>query len=161
MSYSRISWTDNTPISVGNLNIMDLGIETLSNTLDDTINDIGSIDTRVTNNEEDINTNTTNIAALDTTLTNLIIVRKGTFTGTVSVSLLDTLGITQTYGDYTWYVSTGYEGEIGNNASHTLTGSVTAGTLNLSCLVNNVAASGRYVLTGIKNTVCDSSTVNI
>lgn len=172
MAYSKTTWVDDsTPaLDAAHLNNIEDGIENL--------------DGRVTTNEStltthtnSINSNTTNLAAvtsavstLEDSLDDMIIIRRGTFSGNWQPTLTSTFGITN-HADYNWTVSVHQTIRpiqnsdivpIQNSDIVTLQGYLTSDgyTLNFTSTSSNQPVSASYTLVGFKKAFSNAVIVN-
>ena len=164
MAYNKTTWVDNSApaVDAAHLNNIENGIEALDIALGSTQTSISNIISDIETNTTNIANNTASISNINTKLTNLVIVRQGTFTGSWNPTLASTFAISN-YTDYNWTISV-YQKQpsIPNNGVITLNGYVEAdgNTLNFDSLIDALPTPAYYVMTGIKKIVSNLATVN-
>ena len=164
MAYTRTLWVDGTApaVDASHLNNIEVGIEDLDARVLADATDISLINTTLGTQTTNIATNVVDITALETTLTNTVIIRQGIFSGTWAPTLSSTMGIAN-FADYNWVVT------VWKTTFTILNNTVVIGdgyldvdgvTLRFSSSVDGVGTEARYTLVGTKKTISLSTTVN-
>lgn len=160
MTYSKINWSTTVPINVLNLDLMDSGIYNAAAAININTADI----TNLTATVEDNSTNITSLQEADADvselLTDVLVVRTGSFSGTWVADFTNTLGITVDYNDYSWSLTLYPTSTIASNASLELSGVIATNTMTVNCQVSGAAGTANYSLIGVKKTIANTAIIS-
>lgn len=164
MAYSKTTWVDGSApaIDAAHLNNIEAGIENLDASLAFTISDVTANTSKIETNTADIATNTSDIATINTSITDGLILRKGTFSGTWNPTLDATFDISD-YNNYYWIVNTHQtQRSVQNGDTVTCTGVLNADgvTLNFVSTSGATAVPAEYTLIAVKKDFSDYAVVN-
>lgn len=164
MAYSKTTWVDGSSpaIDAAHLNNIEDGVELLDTTLSSALADITTNTSAIATNTANVATNTSAISAINTSIADGIITRKGTFSGTWNPTLDATFAIS-TYADYFWLISVHQTSRsVQNGDTVTCTGVLNADgkTLNFVSTSGATAVAAEYQLIGVKKTFCSYAVVN-
>lgn len=171
MAYSKTTWVDDsTPaLDAAHLNNIEDGIENLDgrvtaneSTLTTHLNSINSNTSSINTNTQDITTLEGNLSTLEDSLDDIVIIRKGTFSGNWQPTLTSTFGITNNT-DYNWTISVHQTSRTTTNGHIvTLEGYVTGDgdTVQFTSTDNAASVAASYTLVGYRKAFSNASVVN-
>lgn len=164
MAYVRTVWVDNSApaLEAAKLNNIEEGIESLDIALGTAQDDIQQNTTDINTLGTGIDTLSASVADINTLLTNPIVIRKGTFSGSWSPTLTSTFSVS-TPSDYYWVIEVNQPSRTVNNGyTVTLYGTLQpdGNTINFVSTDNALPVNATYSIIGIKKVFSDYAVVN-
>lgn len=162
MAYERTVWVDNSApaLDAAHLNNIESGILDVDNRLTTAEVTLSSHTTSINTNTNNISTNSGAITDIQEDLTDAIIIREGTFTGSWYPSLISTFGIAN-WSDYNWTIDILPSSRTTQNGDIlTQEASISGGAITLISTYSGVGISTKYKLIGIKKAISSYAILN-